>query len=307
MAPGLKSPSEEAINHLIRHVTGHEALPVTHDSLPKLMIMLHDFTQQAQFAEELMKQFDLDDSGKIEIEELLLLLKKVLRDARGAVDARMGAGDVLYILTRCDVDGDMRLSRDELVPALALWREIAPHLPVAHEDQDDELDAAAISRALVTEQNKALEEGAPDVVVKVGIMDSVEADVARQYGLTRNARHASHIERGGESARVHWLEDATIVKEGVSRSIVIARDGVKVLVDNSELKEALRVKGKRLAAQRAVEQTKLNQAAILLDQDLAKGHFGGDAQDSERSQTFLMVGQQLNNDQQGTSVSCLLL
>eukprot|EP00966_Prymnesium_polylepis_P164413 3801192-Prymnesium_polylepis.2 len=117
MAPGMQFPSEQSVNQLIRYVTGHQDLPVTIEQLPRLMIMLHDFTQQAMLADAMMRQFDIDDSGKLEIEELLRLLKHTLREI--SPDAKMSAGDVLYILTRCDLDGDMNLSRDELIPALS--------------------------------------------------------------------------------------------------------------------------------------------------------------------------------------------
>ena len=79
------------------------------------------------------------------------MLKSTLAEVN--TGGQMGAGDVLYIFTRCDLDNDYKLSRDELVPALALWREIAPSLPVTEGGMEDQMvDAAEVTRAIMEDQ-----------------------------------------------------------------------------------------------------------------------------------------------------------
>ena len=70
LAPGLQHPSEAAVDKIIQSVTGHPEVPVTIETLPQLMIMLHDFARHAIFADNMIKKFDVDDSGKLDIEEL---------------------------------------------------------------------------------------------------------------------------------------------------------------------------------------------------------------------------------------------
>ena len=74
LAPGLQHPSEAAVDKIIQSVTGHPEVPVTVETLPQLMIMLHDFARHALFADTMMQQFDIDNSGKLDIEELCVTL-----------------------------------------------------------------------------------------------------------------------------------------------------------------------------------------------------------------------------------------
>ena len=299
MAPGMQPPSEQAVNQLIRYVTGHQDLPVTVEQLPRLMIMLHDFTQQAMLADAMMEKFDIDNSGKLEIEELLRLLKYTLRQV--APDAVMSAGDVLYILTRCDLDGDMNLSRDELMPALSLWREIVPSLPneggMVHLDDEDEV--AHLSRLIMEEEAEGML-GDVSEDRRLNITDGVDQETVDRYGLSRSA-----INGGGE---VHWLENVKVVKEGISKSVVRTTDGKKMLVDNSELKQAQRVQAKRISETRAVEQAKLSAAAILLDEELAdtvKLSAQG-AELAEFDQTFLTLNRSKPPKKKSSSACALL-
>eukprot|EP00966_Prymnesium_polylepis_P211398 4895632-Prymnesium_polylepis.1 len=147
---------------------------------------------------------------------------------------------------------------------------------------DDEAEVAHLSRLIMEEEAQGMRGDLSDGQ-RLSVTDGVDEEAVARYGLSRSA-----IKGGGEA---HWLEDAKVVKEGISKSVVRTRGGKKVLVDNSELKVAQRLQAKRTTETRAIKQAKLSAAAILLDEDLAdtvklsaKG-----AELAEFDQTFLTL------------------
>jgi len=76
--------------------------------------------------DEIFNKHDTDGSGTLETSELLGVMQEYANKFTKAGDEHIpiDEDDVQHILEACDADGDKTVGRDELLPALATWREI---------------------------------------------------------------------------------------------------------------------------------------------------------------------------------------
>lgn len=72
--------------------------------------------------DELFAKHDTDGSGSLETSELLTVMQEYAN--KGNILVPIDEDDVNHVLEACDADGDKTVGRDELLPALATWREI---------------------------------------------------------------------------------------------------------------------------------------------------------------------------------------
>ena len=49
-----------------------------------------------------------------------------------AMVAMIGDGDVKFVLEHCDQDGDQKIARDEVLPMLAMWRDLVKEIKERH-------------------------------------------------------------------------------------------------------------------------------------------------------------------------------
>ena len=49
-----------------------------------------------------------------------------------ALRRTVGEGDVAFVLEHCDTDGDKKIARDEVLPMLAIWRDLVDDIRERH-------------------------------------------------------------------------------------------------------------------------------------------------------------------------------
>ena len=59
-----------------------------------------------------------------------------------ALAAQIGDGDVAFVLEHCDTDGDQKITRDEVLPMLAMWRNMMQDIKERHVSSDSLTSAA---------------------------------------------------------------------------------------------------------------------------------------------------------------------
>lgn len=80
------------------------------------------YVRQKKALDELFTKHDADGSGTLECSELLGIMMEYA--VKGGVHVAVDEDDVNHVLEACDKDGDQTVSRIELLPALATWRDI---------------------------------------------------------------------------------------------------------------------------------------------------------------------------------------
>ena len=76
--------------------------------------------------DDIFNKHDTDGSGSLETTELMGVMQEYANKGAktGEELVPIDEDDVFHILEACDADGDKTVGRDELLPALATWREI---------------------------------------------------------------------------------------------------------------------------------------------------------------------------------------
>jgi len=111
---------------------GKPDVPIEKSHLPKLLSAARAYESQRSVVDALLVKHDTDRSGQLELREFITALHDVSPDGM-----KVRAGDVLWLLSKCDMDGDRELTFAELLPAIGLWRDIAGPLD-ALDDGDEE-------------------------------------------------------------------------------------------------------------------------------------------------------------------------
>jgi len=108
---------------------------ISREQFPKLLSAARSYAAQHEVVDNLLSKHDVDRSGELDLREFISALQDVSPDS-----IRVRAGDVLWLLSKCDMDGDRRLTFSELMPAVGLWRDLAGPLD-SLDDEDDDADA----------------------------------------------------------------------------------------------------------------------------------------------------------------------
>ena len=70
-------------------------------------------------------------SGQLDTAELLEMMRASCSDDE-AMRKQVGEGDVAFVLEHCDTDGDKKIARDEVLPMLAIWRDLVDDIRERH-------------------------------------------------------------------------------------------------------------------------------------------------------------------------------
>mmetsp|Transcript_21608 Transcript_21608/g.37974 ORF Transcript_21608/g.37974 Transcript_21608/m.37974 type:complete len:187 (+) Transcript_21608:2-562(+) len=89
------------------------------------------YLSHANDVEEIYRRFDRDNDGYLDAKELQQALQYIEdrdgeREKYGMIVAiPVASDDVLWVLAQCDSTGNGRISRDEAIPAMAMWHALA--------------------------------------------------------------------------------------------------------------------------------------------------------------------------------------
>ena len=67
----------------------------------------------------------------LDVSELLEMMRASCGEDE-ALRRTVGEGDVAFVLEHCDSDGDGKLARNEVLPMLAIWRELVDDIKKRH-------------------------------------------------------------------------------------------------------------------------------------------------------------------------------
>ena len=67
----------------------------------------------------------------LDVSELLEMMRASCGEDE-ALRRTVGEGDVAFVLEHCDTNGDGKLARDEVLPMLAIWRELVVDIKKRH-------------------------------------------------------------------------------------------------------------------------------------------------------------------------------
>ena len=100
--------------------------------LPKALLLAHAFiAEEAAATDALFDRYDTDGSGALDFKEVVSLLRDALNSIPDKKRPQLSASAVMFILSRADVNRDLKVSKQELAPALAIWRTLLPSMPIA--------------------------------------------------------------------------------------------------------------------------------------------------------------------------------
>ena len=245
---------------------------ISREQMPQLLAAAQAFTRRREQVVALLAKHDADCSGELSLRELLDALIDV---SPAGVSVR--AGDILWLVSRCDLDGDAKLSAEELAPAIGLWLELAVACGDQAEDQTttasilEEVAASMASGAAPppeTARSAGGGEGAGDYELEgadaaaprggsapsggsssrsSGIgAELLEATnhAAGKYLLPpiANAAELPNPREARLRERVHRLEGAITVRSGVRKSYVRTVTRSLIVVTNTELKKAVKLR-----------------------------------------------------------------
>ena len=84
------------------------------------------YIRQKETLDDIFTKHDKDQSGNLDRVEVLSMMNEIIAKTPGFMHIVATEGDVEYLMATCDEDGDTEtVSREELLPALALWKELA--------------------------------------------------------------------------------------------------------------------------------------------------------------------------------------
>ena len=125
-----RPPTEENLDFLIEKATAIESstmrIPgnkngeVTWHTVRPCVLDYGDYCKDQAYIESVFRRFDLDESGELDQDELLKLLRSIAPDGIDVDEA-----DVLYVIEQFDTNSNGVIDKDELLPMLAKWSHIA--------------------------------------------------------------------------------------------------------------------------------------------------------------------------------------
>mmetsp|Transcript_58885 Transcript_58885/g.141256 ORF Transcript_58885/g.141256 Transcript_58885/m.141256 type:complete len:232 (-) Transcript_58885:117-812(-) len=108
---------------------------VTKKALFKTVSQYECYIKDQKRLDKLFDQFDTDRSNELDVDELLPMLRASCGDDE-KLAALIGDGDVAFVLEHCDMDGDQKIGRTEVLPMLAMWRDLIHEIKERHSTVD---------------------------------------------------------------------------------------------------------------------------------------------------------------------------
>ena len=124
---GHGSLSPAAADRIVGYAMGEAQAPMALSALPKALLLAHAFVaEEVAMTDSLFDKYDTDKSGFLDIDQIVPLLQDALDAADKTQPKHLTAAAVMYILSRADVDYDHKVHKEELAPALAIWKLLQP-------------------------------------------------------------------------------------------------------------------------------------------------------------------------------------
>jgi len=129
-------PDDKLLDMLIERATAVESYSlqlkgskdgsVSRMAAEKTIQRFDAYIRQKETLDDIFMKHDKDESGNLDRVEVLSMMNEIIGKTRGFMHIVATEGDVEYLMASCDEDGDTdTVSRGELLPALALWKELA--------------------------------------------------------------------------------------------------------------------------------------------------------------------------------------
>lgn len=125
-----REPTDQAVEYLIEasnrikvasmHIKGEENGGVSRHNVQSAVKTFLEYIKHQDYIDRVLAKHDKDGSGTLERDELLAVLLELLPAAEADSE------DVDFLLKTCDVDGDEKITRQEVLPLLGVWMEMGP-------------------------------------------------------------------------------------------------------------------------------------------------------------------------------------
>jgi len=125
-----RAPSEANLDWLVEKATaiethtmiihGNRHGAVGFHELRETVMRYSDYCKDEAYLDAIFKEFDDDGNEELDEDELLGLLQKVAPEGCEA-----DAADVQFVMETCDLDGNGVITRDEVLPMISRWSQIA--------------------------------------------------------------------------------------------------------------------------------------------------------------------------------------
>lgn len=115
-----------AIESSSLQLPGNKDGAVSRMAAEKTVQRYNTYVRQKKKLGEIFRTYDTDQSGKLERAEALRMMNEIAARTRSLQHVKANQADLDLLLERTDMDGDVEtVSREELLPALVLWKEMA--------------------------------------------------------------------------------------------------------------------------------------------------------------------------------------
>ena len=214
---GHGSLSPAAADRIVGYAMGEAQAPMALPALPKALLLAHAFVaEEVAMTDSLFDKYDTDKSGFLDINQIVPLLQDALDAADKTQPKHLTAAAVMYILSRADVDYDHKVHKEELAPALAIWKLLQPSVKAieAIEDARYKTILGTPSRALLAETGGAvdLEAIVDDVRAMIEEEEQQWADlpVARPVSEQAACRIASRTLPIGQAVEANAADEEAV-------------------------------------------------------------------------------------------------
>ena len=207
---GHGSLSPAAADRIVGYAMGEAQAPMALPALPKALLLAHAFVaEEVAMTDSLFDKYDTDKSGFLDIDQIVPLLQDALDAADKTQPKHLTAAAVMYILSRADVNYDHKVHKEELAPALAIWKLLQPSVKAIEAIED-----ARPSRALLAETGGEvnLEAIVDDVRAMIEEQEQQWADlpVARQVSEQAACRIASRTLPIGQAVEANAADEEAV-------------------------------------------------------------------------------------------------
>jgi calcium-binding protein CML len=140
-----------AVETFSMHLPGNKSGDVAYRDTRTTVMRYYEFVKNQNYLDGVFRRYDLDGNGTLDEDELLEFLKAVAPEGCEVDDA-----DVAYVMEVGDTDGDGVISRDEVIPMISKWTQVAFAKAEAAELAAKPLTGWARARQAAAETSKAL-------------------------------------------------------------------------------------------------------------------------------------------------------
>lgn len=126
LAALFRSLEDEPSESVLEYIHANAKEPITRQNVIGIVTKFRAYVSEQRALDALFDSYDKNQSGQLEADQLFALM------ADYSTSCKPDQADLDFVLAECDADGSGTIGRQELLPALATWKQL---LQAKHESK----------------------------------------------------------------------------------------------------------------------------------------------------------------------------